>query len=232
MGRRHRQGLIATAAPAILAGMNYLAHGFRFVDRPYFLAGTAVPDWLSVCDRSLRIRAADVSACPTGAAGEICSGIAQHLADDEWFHSNPVFEDVCRQIAQQMRREFPQPKNFRASFLAHVLTELILDNTLIEGNATLIDRYYDALSMVSDDEIEAAIAQFAGRVPDRLRSCLQRFRESQFLKHYGDDAQLLRRLSQVVQRAGLPALPADFDRTFPAARRLVAERAAELLPAV
>ena len=31
--------------------MNYFAHGVRFLEDPYFLAGTAVPDWLSVVDR-------------------------------------------------------------------------------------------------------------------------------------------------------------------------------------
>ena len=36
--------------------MNYFAHGYRFVDSAYFLAGTAVPDWLSVADRKVRAR--------------------------------------------------------------------------------------------------------------------------------------------------------------------------------
>ena len=39
--------------------MNYLAHGFRFTDEPYFLAGTAAPDWLSVIDRKMRLRVED-----------------------------------------------------------------------------------------------------------------------------------------------------------------------------
>ena len=45
--------------------MNYFAHGHRFVDDPYFLAGTAVPDWLSVVDRKVRVRAAQRDASPT-----------------------------------------------------------------------------------------------------------------------------------------------------------------------
>ena len=28
--------------------MNYFAHAIRFLDDPYFLSGTALPDWLSV----------------------------------------------------------------------------------------------------------------------------------------------------------------------------------------
>jgi hypothetical protein len=36
--------------------MNYFAHGRAYLDRPYFLAGTAVPDWLNVSDRGARVR--------------------------------------------------------------------------------------------------------------------------------------------------------------------------------
>ena len=36
--------------------MNYFAHALPFLDQPYFVAGTAVPDWLSVVDRQVRVR--------------------------------------------------------------------------------------------------------------------------------------------------------------------------------
>ena len=37
--------------------MNFFAHGRDFVDEPYVLAGTAVPDWLNVVDRRAKARA-------------------------------------------------------------------------------------------------------------------------------------------------------------------------------
>ena len=36
--------------------MNYFAHGLAHLDDPYLLAGTAVPDWLNVADRGVRVR--------------------------------------------------------------------------------------------------------------------------------------------------------------------------------
>ena len=36
--------------------MNYFAHGRSFIDHPYLLAGTAVPDWLNLVARRSRIR--------------------------------------------------------------------------------------------------------------------------------------------------------------------------------
>ena len=43
--------------------MNYLAHGWRFANDPYFLAGTAAPDWLSVIDRKTRLRSRKAAGC-------------------------------------------------------------------------------------------------------------------------------------------------------------------------
>ena len=62
--------------------MNYLAHAVRFLDRPEFVAGTAVPDWLSAADRKVRLRpkhrrAVDDSRRP--ALAEIAAGVHQHL---------------------------------------------------------------------------------------------------------------------------------------------------------
>ena len=57
------------------AVMNYFAHGRPFVDDPYFLAGTAVPDWLNVVDRRVRVRSkqarlfVDSADAARGAAG-------------------------------------------------------------------------------------------------------------------------------------------------------------------
>jgi hypothetical protein len=74
--------------------MNYFAHGLRFTDRPWFLAGTALPDWLSVADRDVRVRARQVFpfADGTGSAeAELAAGILQHLHDDQWFHRTRGF---------------------------------------------------------------------------------------------------------------------------------------------
>jgi hypothetical protein len=42
--------------------MNFFAHGWQFTDDPYFLAGTAAPDWLCVADRGVRVRSKNAAA--------------------------------------------------------------------------------------------------------------------------------------------------------------------------
>ena len=83
--------------------MNYLAHGIRFVDRPWFLVGTAVPDLLSVADRRVRMRERRVVPAVEAAVDsaeprtQLAAGVLQHLADDDWFHRTPAFVwKACR----------------------------------------------------------------------------------------------------------------------------------------
>jgi hypothetical protein len=69
--------------------MNYLAHGYRFIDRPLFLAGTAVPDWLCVSDRQTRVRSRRIQAAQhqlSETERQVADGISQHLQDDDVFH--------------------------------------------------------------------------------------------------------------------------------------------------
>ena len=74
--------------------MNYFAHGRRFVDQPYFMAGTSVPDWLPVLDRRIKARPKGVRPFvdhedPDLAA--MAAGILQHHHDDGWFHVSEPF---------------------------------------------------------------------------------------------------------------------------------------------
>ena len=75
--------------PELLAGagylndsVNYVAHTYRFLDDPYFAAGTGVPDWLAVADRKVRVRRKH----------------AKPLAED----SDPVTASVARGVLQRV----------------------------------------------------------------------------------------------------------------------------------
>ena len=91
----------------LLDGMNYFAHGMAFLDEPYFLAGTAVPDWLNVADRKVRLRREQVLPWADGSGSPIAqfaAGILRHLDDDDWFHAAPGFE----QVAGELTKIFPR----------------------------------------------------------------------------------------------------------------------------
>lgn len=213
--------------------MNYFAHGVRFLDRPHFLAGTACPDWLSVADRGVRLRSrrvapfADASGTPQS---EFASGVLQHLADDDWFHSTRAFHEVTAALAKKFK-PLGEDDGFRAGFLGHIGTELLLDAILIDRNPSLLDEYYCAFERINAHEIQGYVGAMAVRPPERLPKFIGLFRSVQFLRCYTDPQRLLTRINQVLDRVKLPNLPERAVAVLEEGYDIVAARADELLPA-
>lgn len=212
--------------------MNYFAHGRQFVAEPYFLAGTAVPDWLSVVDRRVRVRrkAALLFVDDKDARlAAVARGIVRHHEDDDWFHRTPVFAELSWRFTAMTREFLSDDTGLRPSFLGHILVELLLDATLIAENPASLDTYYAAMGTVDTHAVSAAVNRMATQPTDRLGPLIPRFSAERFLYDYLDDAKLLFRLNQVMHRVKLPALPAGFRDLLPQVREKVSQRKDELL---
>ena len=212
--------------------MNYFAHGREFVFDPYFLAGTAVPDWLSVVDRPTRIRSRQ--ALEHIDAGDPClaavaRGIARHLHDDGWFHATRAFAELSLELTRRARCHLAEEAGFRPHFIGHILVEILLDAELIAADPGRLEAYYGALDRLDADRVAQAVGRMGRGGGQRLAVFIPLFSRERFLWDYLDDGKLMFRLNQVMRRVKLPALPADFGSLLPAARCQVAERQAELL---
>jgi hypothetical protein len=212
--------------------MNYLAHGWRYTDEPYVLAGTAAPDWLSVIDRKIRVRsrtAAEFVADSDPIVAAIARGIVQHHTDDAWFHATPAFNELSLQFAVEIRDTLPGDEGFRPSFLGHILVELLLDRALAEDDPNRLDSYYLALAQLDPFHTQQAITRLATKPVDRITALLPRFLSERFLYDYLDDAKLLTRLNHIMHRVCLPELPLSMCELIPSLRQRVRQRMAELL---
>jgi hypothetical protein len=212
--------------------LNYFAHGYRFIDDPAFLAGTAVPDWLCVVDRQVRVRAKHAALCVDDADPFLASfarGIMQHHRDDERFHGSLAFHELCGELTKSVRRVADHDGGHRASFLGHLLVELLLDAELIGDYPHRLVAYYAALDQVDPQAVQAAVNRIASRPTDRLADFLPLFCRERFLSDYADDDKLMRRINQVLRRVGLPTLPSTFRDVLPEARSAVAARRHELI---
>ena len=74
----------------------------------------------------------------------------EHLHDDRWFHSNPAFDDVTGELTRRIRAAFPEHRRMRASFIAHILLEMLLDASLDQRGRVTFDAYY-ALERMCED---------------------------------------------------------------------------------
>jgi len=214
--------------------MNYFAHGYRFTDRPYFLAGTAVPDWLSVADRRVRMRARRVEPFADGSGtprAEVAAGILRHLDDDGWFHRTRAFHEVTGEVTRMFRALPGTDEGFRPSFLGHIVTELILDGVLISRDPDRLHDYYRALGELDPHLVQQAVNEMARDTTERLAPLIPLFRQERFLWDYLEPPRLLFRLNQVMRRIKLNPLPAGTEAVLEAAWEVVASRSHELMSA-
>lgn len=212
--------------------MNYLAHGWRFAHEPYVLAGTAVPDWLNVIDRRMKVRSKTAALFvehEDPATHSIARGIVQHHRDDAWFHETPEFVRLSGEFSRQLAAILPGDEGFRPWFLGHILVELLLDAALIEEDPRRLDDYYAALATIDPAATQAAVNAMATKTTDRLTVLLPRFLVERFLYDYQDDGKLLSRLNGVMRRVGLPLLPMEVTVLFAAMRDDVRETTNQLL---
>ena len=214
--------------------MNYFAHGHRFVDDPYFLAGTAVPDWLNVVDRRVRVRRREAerhTAAADPRLSRVAAGIVQHCRDDQWFHATRAFAELSLSLGQLLCAELPADEGFRPHFLAHILVEILLDAALIAERPERLAAYYAAIDSVEGGAVQEAVNQISPRPIRDLGTFIGLFTRERFLCDYADDARLLFRLNQVMRRVGLSRLPQSLTDCLAQARELVARRKDELLAA-
>ena len=212
--------------------MNYFAHGRHFLDAPYTLAGTAVPDWLSAVDRRVRARAKRAARWlvdPDPVLAGVARGVIEHHRDDAWFHQTRAFVELSLQFTLDIRPFLPEDNGFRPGFLGHVLVELLLDAALIEEDVSRLDTYYERLDTVDPVVIAEAVHRVTTGRAAQLSRMISLFRHDRFLYDYLDDGKLLERLNRVMRRVNLPQLPPSMLAFLAEARQPVRERSRELL---
>ncbi|WP_437205408.1 hypothetical protein [Planctomicrobium sp. SH664] len=213
--------------------MNYFAHALPHLDRPYFLAGLAVPDWLSVLDRQCRVRRRVLNEripTLTGEELELARGILRHLDDDQWFHNSSAFYDVSGGITADFREVLGTAEEWHCGFLGHIVLELLIDATLIEDQPQAIHEYYRVMQNVDTLRVEQGVRSLATRDPVELGRFIELYLRERFLEDYTSDTLLLKRLNQVMRRVGLRLLPPDSVAVFRSARLRVRQQIDALLP--
>jgi hypothetical protein len=214
--------------------MNYLAHAVRFLERPWFVAGTAAPDWLSAADRRVRLRPKHVEPWRDDAdprLAELAAGVCQHLHDDGWFHATRGFAEVTAELAQMFRQAIGSGDGFRCGFLGHIVTEMLIDAVLIDEAPERLTEYYAALDTVEPELVEQSVNRMSAVPTERLAVFVRLFQRERILFDYRQSSRLWVRLNQVLRRVKLMPLPDTAIRVLDDGRQLIRERLPDLLPA-
>ncbi len=151
----------------------------------------------------------------------------QHHEDDRWFHQTEAFALLSTRFAVELREHVLV--SHQAGFLGHIAVELLLDSVLIEDVPARLDAYYNALTQLDPQVIEALAQRLLPRPVERLGLLVPRFIAERFLADYADDGPLWRRLNHVMRRVGLAPLPESVIPWLATARTRVREAADQLL---
>ncbi|MEZ6135973.1 MAG: hypothetical protein R3C53_13815 [Pirellulaceae bacterium] len=212
--------------------MNYLAHAYRYLDRPYFAAGTALPDWMSVIDRKNRARRQFAEPVADDDDPEIAAfarGVMRHHDDDRWFHSSQPFVQLSTKFAVELRERLAKGMGHQAGFVGHIAVELLLDAALIQRHPELLREYYQTLEDLDHHKLQTAANKICRKPISQLVVLVPRFIQERFLADYPNDSLLLNRLNGVMRRVGLPPLPENITPWLAEARPQVSDAADELL---
>lgn len=213
--------------------MNYFAHALNHLSRPYFLAGTAVPDWLSVADRKVRLRPRHLEPWlghEEAGLAQVAAGTLQHLNDDDWFHSTRGFAEVTSELTGRFRKALGADEQFHCGFLGHVGMELLLDGILMETYPDQFEEYWRVLDSIDPAKVQNSVNRMARSPTRNLAWFIDLYRREQFLRCYLNDRSLLSRLNQVLVRVKLCPVPAETVLVIAEGRSFVRDRLPDLLP--
>ena len=214
--------------------MNYLAHALPHLHDPWVVAGTSLPDWLRFVRVRLRpnqlLVSPDVLSLPAGSAvARLRAGALQHHQDDRRFHADARFEALTAEVTRELRALERDPR-FRASTIAHVAVEMLVDAALLGSHPGSGERYYAALEELDVAELAAATRALVGEEVPHLPALHRRFLDARFILSYASDAGVLRALDGVLVRTGLPVAPRAAAVVIARARPRVPALASELFP--
>lgn len=175
--------------------MNFLAHYLLATEHlpsptplSSYTVGVTLPDLLPLA--SARMRQASLALAPQTAAQDraLLAGVLTHLETDTAFHKTAAFAEAQTVIGDLILYAGFTGIRVRRFFLAHILTELVLDAVLLRRDSSLPYRFYAAFIPA---ELHAAYQwteATLGRSVPHLPAVLTRFAQSQYLFSYTADA--------------------------------------------
>ena len=212
--------------------MNCFAHALPFLDDAYMAVGACIPDWLSALDRKCRARekrATPFMGDEDPIISSLARGVVQHHQDDFWFHQTSAFTDLNMQFAIEVRELLNGESGFRPGLFGHVVIELMLDGYLQETFPGSLERFYDQVESVDSAQVQSVVNRFMAKQTDGLVRFIDKFKKARYIFDYVENDRLMYRVNRVLERVKLAPFENELDDWLPTARKLVYQRASQLL---
>lgn len=134
------------------------------------------------------------------------SGCLAHYRADKLFHASDFFNGLLLHANKLMNgASFTDDLN-RKWFLAHILTEVMLDRLLVKEYPDLLNAFYQSLSNINDTECKSFLSLFTNAILDEFFNGFNHFRNVQYIYYYPDNIKFVYSLNRIMIKAGVGAM--------------------------
>lgn len=167
--------------------MNFLSHYYfeRYAVEPEQVLGGLLPDLLKNVDKgySFQLHRYEQLSQLTPKAVPITEGWERHMEVDRLFHNSDFFYKHTHQLRNVIKEDVADLP-IRASFLAHIALELLLDHQLIAHDLLNVGRLYEHLEEVDRNAVGIYLQGLEKVDVDRFFTFYDKFIASRYIFDY------------------------------------------------
>lgn len=183
--------------------MNFLSHYYfeRYAVEPEQVLGGLLPDLLKNVDKgySFQLHKYDQLLQSTPKAVSITEGWERHVEVDRLFHNSDFFYKHTHQLRIAIEQDILDLP-IRASFLAHIALELLLDHQLIAHDLLNVGRLYEHLEEVDRKAVAIYLRGLEKVDSDRFFIFYDKFIASKYIFEYAKVENLPHALFNICKR--------------------------------
>ncbi|MHC8947965.1 hypothetical protein [Sphingobacterium hungaricum] len=183
--------------------MNFVSHYYfeRYAHEPERVLGSLLPDLLKNADKSYSFQPQRFEeilfANPQTRA--ISEGWYRHVEVDKLFHNCDFFLSHSHQLRKKIDPVLGDLP-IRASFLAHIAIEILLDHLIIQDQVVNVARLYEHLESASKKHTKIYLEQIGLEDTSRYFSFYDRFLQSKYMFQYENIENLSHALFNICKR--------------------------------
>lgn len=186
--------------------MNYLSH--FIIDHTaadhYFNSALIFPD---ICKRWIKtFNHPEPSKDFTLNQHSLLNGCLRHYKRDKQFHASPFFEKYQQYVNNHLKTVNFTEAVERKWFIAHVLTELLIDRTFVRVYPQYVDAFYTSLTSIDNKELEGFLKYYGMVDSTEFFNFFDHFRTVKYIYYYTDNNKFLYSLTRIMLRVGLKEL--------------------------
>lgn len=183
--------------------MNFLSHYYfeRYTSDSYQVLGSLLPDLLKNVDKrySFQIQKYEPQLHFHHGAVALTKGWMRHLEVDRVFHNSDFFYQHTHQLRLEIA-PIIEDLPIRASFLAHIGLELLLDHLLIDKELISVSRMYEHLENVDRLILKKYLSTLGIVDSERFFIFFERFLASKYIFEYAKVDNLPHALYNICKR--------------------------------